>query len=169
MIKAGALDSLEGNRRQKMMTYVQIIDSVNQERKNELTGQMSLFDFVSDEEKQQYEISYPDVEEYDKNEILAFEKEVLGIYVSGHPLDEYEKMWRKNVSAVTLDFEVNEETGKVKVEDNSNNVIGGIITNKVVKTTRTNSMMAFITIEDLVGTVEVIVFPRDYEKYNYSR
>ena len=74
-------------------------------------------------------------------------------------------MWRKNVSAVTLDFEVNEETGKVRVEDNGNNVIGGIITNKVVKTTRTNSMMAFITIEDLVGTVEIIIFPRDYEKY----
>ena len=165
LIKAGALDSLEGNRRQKMMTYVQIIDSVNQERKKEMTGQMTLFDFVSEEEKQQYEISYPDVEEYDKKDMLAFEKEVLGIYVSGHPLDEYENMWRRNVSAVTLDFEVDDETGKVKVEDNSTNIIGGIITNKVVKTTRTNSMMAFITIEDLVGTVEVIVFPRDYEKY----
>ena len=165
LIKAGALDSLEGNRRQKMMTYVQIIDSVNQERKKEMTGQMTLFDFVSEEEKQQYEISYPDVEEYDKKDMLAFEKEVLGIYVSGHPLDEYENMWRRNVSAVTLDFEVDDEIGKVKVEDNSTNIIGGIITNKVVKTTRTNSMMAFITIEDLVGTVEVIVFPRDYEKY----
>jgi DNA polymerase-3 subunit alpha len=126
---------------------------------------MTLFDFASDEDKKQYEISYPNVEELDKNTMLAYEKEVLGIYVSGHPLDEYETMWRRNVSATTLDFEIDEEVGKAKVEDGSSHVIGGIISAKSVKTTRTNSMMAFITVEDLVGTVEVIVFPRDYEKY----
>ncbi|MBE5934986.1 MAG: DNA polymerase III subunit alpha [Lachnospiraceae bacterium] len=163
-IKSGALDGLEGNRQQKMLTYVQIIDSINQERKKEMTGQMSLFDFVSEEEKQQYEIKYPNVAEYEKDVMLALEKEVLGIYVSGHPLDEYEQMWRRNISALTNDFEMDEESEKVKVEDGSAQIVGGIITDVTVKMTRTNSMMAFITIEDLVGTVEIIVFPRDYEK-----
>jgi DNA polymerase-3 subunit alpha len=73
-------------------------------------------------------------------------------------------MWKRNISAITNDFEIDEETDKVKVEDGSNQVIGGIITDVTVKMTRTNSMMAFVTIEDLVGTAEIIIFPRDYEK-----
>ena len=147
------------------MVYIQVMDSINSERKKNMEGQMSLFDFVSDEQKKEFEIQYPDMEEFDKDMLLAFEKEVLGIYVSGHPLQEYENMFRKNISALTTDFEIDDELGEVKVEDGSSQIIGGMITSKTVKTTRTNSLMAFITIEDLVGTVEVIVFPRDYEKY----
>lgn len=165
LIKAGALESLAGTRKQLMSVYVQVLDAVAQEKKNALSGQMSLFDFATEDEKVEYEISLPDVGEYDKDQLLAFEKEVLGIYVSGHPLEEYESLLLKNVTNRTLDFILDAETNQVKVEDGSQVILGGIITSKTVKTTRTNSMMAFITLEDLFGVVEVIIFPRDYEKY----
>ena len=164
LIKAGALDQVAGNRRQKLMVYAEIVDAVNQEKKNAMTGQMSLFDLISDEEKEAYEIQMPKVEEYSKEELLSFEKEVLGVYISGHPLEEYEERWRKNITARTVDFQIDEELGTSKARDGEIAVIGGIITNKTVKYTRNNKVMAFLTIEDLVGTVEVVVFPNDYEK-----
>lgn len=164
LIKAGALDQVSGNRRQKLMVYAEIVDAVNQEKKNAMTGQMSLFDLISDEEKEAYEIQMPKVEEYSKEELLSFEKEVLGVYISGHPLEEYEERWRKNITARTVDFQIDEELGTSKARDGEIAVIGGIITNKTVKYTRNNKVMAFLTIEDLVGTVEVVVFPNDYEK-----
>ena len=164
LIKAGALDQVAGNRRQKLMVYAEIVDAVNQEKKNAMTGQMSLFDLISDEEKEAYEIQMPKVEEYSKEELLSFEKEVLGVYISGHPLEEYEERWRKNITARTVDFQIDEELGTSKAGDGEIAVIGGIITNKTVKYTRNNKVMAFLTIEDLVGTVEVVVFPKDYEK-----
>ena len=163
-IKAGAFDELPGNRRQKMMVYAQILDAIVQEKKNMMAGQMSLFDFVSEEEKTAYEIHMPDVEEYPKEAKLAFEKEVLGIYISGHPLEEYETCWRKNISAVTTDFMPDEESGQPKVRDGQQVIVGGMITEKTIKYTKTNKVMAFLTLEDLLGTVEIVVFPRDYEK-----
>lgn len=163
-IKAGAFDELPGNRRQKMMVYAQILDAIVQEKKNMMAGQMSLFDFVSEEEKTVYEIHMPDVEEYPKEAKLAFEKEVLGIYISGHPLEEYETCWRKNISAVTTDFMPDEESGQPKVRDGQQVIVGGMITEKTIKYTKTNKVMAFLTLEDLLGTVEIVVFPRDYEK-----
>ncbi|WP_072447206.1 DNA polymerase III subunit alpha [Blautia sp. Marseille-P3201T] len=163
-IKAGAFDELPGNRRQKMMVYAQILDSVVQEKKNMMAGQMSLFDLVPEEEKTAYEIRMPDVEEYPKEAKLAFEKEVLGIYISGHPLEEYETCWRKNISAVTTDFLPDEENGQPKVRDGQQVIVGGMITEKTIKYTKTNKVMAFLTLEDLLGTVEVVIFPRDYEK-----
>ena len=163
-IKAGAFDELPGNRRQKMMVYAQILDAIAQEKKNMMAGQMSLFDFVSEEEKTAYEIHMPNVEEYPKEAKLAFEKEVLGIYISGHPLEEYEACWRKNISAVTTDFMPDEESGQPKVRDGQQVIVGGMITEKTIKYTKTNKVMAFLTLEDLLGTVEIVVFPRDYEK-----
>lgn len=164
-IKSGALDSLGGTRKQFMMVYVRVLDSVNQEKKHAMAGQLSLFDLVSEEEKSAYEIHLPNVGEYDKEQLLAFEKEVLGIYVSGHPLDDYEALWRKNISAVTSDFMQDEETGAVKAEDGAYEVLGGMIAAKTVKYTRTNQTMAFITLEDLVGTVEIVIFPKVYERF----
>ena len=166
LIKAGALDSLGGTRKQFMMIYVQVLDSVNQERKYSMTGQISLFDLVEEEDKQAFEIQLPDVGEYSKEMKLGFEKEVLGVYISGHPLEEYEEKWRKNITQVTTDFLPDEDSGAARVRDGAKAIIGGMITGKTVKPTRTNTMMAFIQIEDLVGTVEVIIFPRDYEKYS---
>ena len=163
-IKAGAFDGLEGTRKQKMLVYGMIMDSISQERRHSVAGQLSLFDLVGEEEKKEYEVSMPDVGEYEKEELLGFEKEVLGIYVSGHPLEEYEERWRKNITATTADFLVDEETGETKVKDGASVMAGGMITGKTIKYTRNNQAMAFVTIEDLLGTVEVVVFPRDYEK-----
>ena len=164
-VKSGAMDGLHATRRQLMMVYVQVMDQVNQERKKSMTGQMTLFDFVSDEDKAEFDVHYPNVGEYDKELKLAFEKEVLGIYISGHPLEEYEKFLTKNVTAVTTDFYLDDDTGESRVRDNQNVIIGGMITSKTVKVTRNNKLMAFLTLEDLVGTVEVVVFPQDYEKH----
>ncbi len=164
LIKAGACDSLDGNRQQMMLIYNALLDNLNSEKKKSLAGQMTLFDLVSEEEKKSYEVQYPDVEEYSKEVKLGFEKEVLGIYLSGHPLEEYEEKWRRNISAVTADFLIEEESGAVKVKDNQSVVIGGMITDKKIKYTKNNKTMAFLSVEDLLGTVEVIVFPKDYEK-----
>ena len=163
-IKAGALDCLGGTRKQFMSIYIQIVDHVNQEKKYSMTGQMSLFDLVSEEEKSDFQIQLPKVGEYAKETKLAFEKEVLGVYISGHPLEEYEEQWQKAISATTLDFQLDEESNHSKVHDGAREIIGGFITEKTMKATKTNQMMAFITVEDLLGTVEVVVFPRDYEK-----
>ena len=163
-IKAGALDSLPGNRRQKCMVAPEMLDQKNKEKKSVMEGQMSLFDFAAEDDKKNFQITFPNVEEFKKEELLAFEKETLGIYVSGHPMQEYEQVWKQNITAAAIDFMVDEETEKARVEDNSRVTIGGMITGKLVKTTRTGQMMAFITLEDLTGSVEVIVFPKDFEK-----
>ena len=165
LIKAGALDSLGATRRQLMMVYAYVLDEVNREKKENITGQMSLFDFFSEEEKKEYEIQYPDVGEFEMSQKLAFEKEVLGIYVSGHPLQDYMASMEKQITAKTTDFEPDEESGLAVVKDGRNYIVGGLISNVTVKLTKTNQNMAFITLEDLYGTVEVILFPRDYQKY----
>ncbi|MDO5337605.1 MAG: DNA polymerase III subunit alpha [Eubacteriales bacterium] len=163
-IKAGAMDCLEGNRRQKMEVYPRILETVVSDRKNAMEGQMNLFDLMSTEERREYEVKLPDVEEYPADVLLAFEKEVLGIYLSGHPLEEFREILEKNVSAHTMDFQPDEETGLPAVRDGQKIIIGGMITEKSIKYTRKNQVMAFLTLEDLVGTVEIVVFPRDYER-----
>ena len=164
-IKAGAFDESFGTRKQLMQVYVGVMDDVAQERKKSFTGQMSLFDFASEEEKQEFEIRLPNVGEYTKEELLTFEKEVLGVYLSGHPLEEYMSVLKKNTTADTLAFQLDEETGEVKAQDGDTVTLGGMISGITRKTTKSNTTMAFLTLEDLLGTVEVIVFPRDYEKY----
>ena len=162
-IKSGAMDSLPGTRRQKVAVAPVLLDNKARERKNAWEGQMSLFDLVSEEEKKEYQVSFPDVGEYSKEELLAFEKDILGVYISGHPLDDYEGLWRKNITATAADFIVDEETEEAAVKDGMKAVVGGLVAGKVVKTTRSNQLMAFITLEDLMGSVEVIVFPKNYE------
>ena len=162
-IKSGAMDSLPGTRRQKVAVAPVLLDNKARERKNAWEGQMSLFDLVSEEEKKEYQVSFPDVGEYSKEELLAFEKDILGVYISGHPLDDYEGLWRKNITATAADFIVDEETEEAAVKDGMKVVVGGLVAGKVVKTTRSNQLMAFITLEDLMGSVEVIVFPKNYE------
>ena len=165
LIKSGAFDTFGNNRRQMMFVYAQLLDNAVKQSKDAISGQMSLFDFVSEEEKMAYEVQMPDVAEYYKEELLAFEKEILGVYVSGHPLDEYAAMWKRHISAMTTDFELDEETGELKAKDNTRVTIGGMIMDKTVKTTKNGQLMAFLTIEDLVGTVEVLVFPQSFNTY----
>ena len=165
-IKSGALDCLEGNRRQKMTVYGQLVDSIAKDKKNDIAGQISLFDLAGEDVKKDFEIRMPDVEEYDKDTLLAFEKEVLGIYLSGHPLEQCREIMEKIITARTTDFQPEEDTGIVKIRDGQKVIVGGMITDKTVKYTKNNKVMAFLTLEDLVGTVEIVVFPRDYEKWN---
>ena len=164
-IKSGAFDGLGGTRKQFMIIYVQIVDQVNQERKYSMAGQLSLFDMVDDDQKAEFDIPLPKVGEYEKETRLAFEKEVMGVYLTGHPMEEYEEKWRKSISKTTLDFQLDKETGAAKVHDGAKEIIGGIIATLAIKYTKTNKTMAILTLEDLLGTVEVVVFPRDYEKY----
>ena len=164
-IKAGAFDSFGGTRKQYMSVYVRIMDSIASDKKNVMAGQISLFDFAGDDNKDDFKETLPDVGEYNKDTKLAFEKEVLGIYVSGHPLEDFRALWQKNITANAGDFVLDPETDTVKIGDGVKATIGGMITAKTVKYTKNNKAMAFITIEDLIGSVEVIVFPKDYEKY----
>ena len=168
LIKAGALDTLDGNRRQMCIVFPSIMDRVNNEKKKSMAGQMTLFDIATDDVKESFEIRMPNVEEFEKEELLAQEKDVLGVYISGHPLEEYLPILEKNVTAYSKEFAIDDETGKSSVEDGKMVIIGGMIVDKTIKYTKNNQIMAFLTLEDLLGTIEVIVFPRDYEKYrNY--
>ncbi len=162
-IKSGALDAFEGNRRQNMLVYVMIMDNITQSKKKSMAGQMTLFDIATDDIKQDFEIKLPNVNEFGKEELLGFEKEFIGHYISGHPLEEYEVKWKKQITKTTKEFVLNEE-GKCEVSDGTKETIGGMITSITVKTTKTNNVMAFITLEDIYGIVEVIIFPKDYEK-----
>jgi len=164
-IKAGALDSLGGTRKQFMSVYVQILDHINKDKKSNLAGQISLFDIASTEDKEDFDIRMPQVGEYTKEMMLAFEKEVLGIYVSGHPMEEYKELWEKHITNTTNDFALDEETGLACATDKEIAVVGGLVAEKTVKYTKNDKVMAFINLEDLVGNVEVVIFPKDYEKY----
>ncbi len=165
-IKAGAFDSLPGTRKQFMSAYVQIMERIIHDRKNNMAGQISLFDIVDESQKEEFEVKLPDVGEYSKEMLLAFEKEVLGVYISGHPLEEQEELWRKGITNTTADFMLDEETGAARVKDQAVVTIGGMIADKKIKYTKNDKVMSFLQVEDLVGSVEVIVFPRDYEKYS---
>ncbi len=165
-IKAGALDSLGGTRKQFMSVYVQIMDHIARDKRNNLAGQMSLFDIAEESQKEEFDIRMPDVGEYPKEMLLAFEKEVLGIYVSGHPLESDQALLEQYITNTTNDFILDEESGKAALEDQARVVIGGMIADKSIKYTKNDKVMAFLNLEDLVGNVEVVVFPRDYEQYS---
>ena len=162
-IKSGALDTLPGTRKQKMAVMPSMLEEKTREKKNSISGQMSLFDIAGEEEREAFQITFPPIGEYAKEELLAFEKETLGVYVSGHPMEDYEDSWKKNATATSADFVVDEETEEAVLKDGDRVVVGGMVAGKTVKTTRTNQLMAFVTLEDLVGSVEIVVFPRDYE------
>lgn len=167
-IKSGAFDSFGCTRKQLMSVYVQLLDSIQNSKKGKIAGQLSLLDIVSEEDREELEIKLPDVGEYDKELLLSFEKEVLGFYVSGHPMQEYEGLWSKYITAKTTDFYLDGETQRTVVTDGSRVTIGGMIMDKKIKYTKNDQIMAFLTVEDMVGSVEVIVFPKDYEKYAYK-
>ena len=162
-IKAGALDCLGATRKQLMSVYMRMMDDLTNSKKNDMAGQLSLFDFADEEDKKDYIVPMPDIGEYPKELKLAFEKEVLGIYVSGHPLEEYMGLWKRNITNRVSDFILDEETG-TRVTDGDRAVVGGMITAKKIKYTKNNKVMAFLDVEDMTGTMEVIVFPNTYEK-----
>ncbi len=165
LIKAGAFDSLGGTRKQYMCVYVQIMEGIAQDKKNNMAGQMSLFDLLEGAQKEEFDVKLPEVGEYPKELKLSFEKEVLGTYISGHPLEEYQDILERHITARTADFVLDEENGEAAVAEGSRVTVGGMIADKTIKYTKDNKVMAFLKLEDLVGSVEVIVFPKSYEKY----
>ncbi len=168
-IKAGAFDCLEGTRKQLMHIYIQILDDVSKNKKASMAGQMSLFEIVAEEDKKQFEVQLPDVGEFEKKDLLGFEKEVLGVYLSGHPLEEYEEQWRKMISAKSTDFYLQEEGDQEQeahehtLQDGAKEIVGGMIVDVRIHYTKNNQTMAFVQLEDLLGVMEVVIFPRDYE------
>ena len=166
-IKSGSLDSLPGTRKQKLYVSSELLENKAREKKTVMEGQMSFFDIAPEEDKGNFQVSFPDVGEFDKETLLAFEKETLGIYVSGHPMEAYQELWQNCISNTAGDFALDEESGEVEqVKDQANAVIGGLIADKNVKYTKNDKIMAFLNVEDLIGNVEVVVFPQVYERYN---
>ena len=163
-IKAGVFDSFGGVRQQYMIVHAHLMDMLHKRAQSSIAGQMTLFDLASDEDKASYDIKYPEVDEFDKETLLAYEKEVLGIYLSGHPLDAVLDLWRSRITNLTTDFYADEETGEPKVKADAHVVVGGMIAERRIKYTKTDQVMAFVQLEDMVGAIEVVVFPRVYEK-----
>lgn len=165
LIKGGAMDSLGGFRSQYMVIYKSILDGIGQARKNNIEGQLNLFDMDGGDESFQQQDELPPIQEYPLREKLAMEKEVLGIYVSGHPLAEYEEQLRRKISHSSLDFlPVEEGEDRQQVEEETKVIVGGMVADISVKYTRNNDKMAFVTLEDFQGSIEIIIFPKVYEK-----
>ena len=164
-IKAGVFDCFGGKRKQYYSIYEAVMGQVASEKKNNVVGQISLFDMVSEEEKENLEIQLPNVGEWPLKEKLTNEKEVTGIYISGHPLDEYVSFLSKHSNAKSSDFIFNDEEQTTQLSEQQKVSIGGIISEKKIIYTKSNKQMAFITLEDLYGTVEVILFSKVYELY----
>lgn len=164
-IEAGALDRFPGNRREKFVILPTIIDHKVREKQNSMAGQMTLADLLGENagDTAEFKIQMPKLAEYPKGEILLKEKEALGFYLSGHPLDEDRALMDANISAHTADFYRDEETGSSKLFDQQMVTVGGIITSIKTKTTKSNKQMAFIQLEDTVGSIEVLVFPNVYQ------
>ncbi len=160
-IKAGCFDSFGFTRKQLIHIYMDVIDKITNDKKSAISGQMSLFDLAGQNDKTDFMIRVPDVGEFDKETLLEFEKDVLGIYISGHPLEDFAELLQANTTAMSSDFAIDDE-GKVLVEDESIQTIGGLISKVTTKTDKKGQMMAFVTLEDLVGSVEVIVFARTF-------
>lgn len=164
LIKCGAFDFLGIKRAQLMAVYERIIDDVVNQKKKNIEGQFSLFDEISPGSMEMDRDDIPDMQEYNEKVLLAMEKEMLGIYLSGHPLSEYEKELEKSATTNTNEISEMRESGEnTSLSDGSRISIGGIIIKKQNKITKNNNMMAFITLEDLYGTVEGIIFPKIYE------
>ena len=164
-ICSGAFDSFGYNRRQMMMAYPSILDNAAREKKSAMSGQMSLMDFLGEEEKEGFTVKYPDVEEYSKEDKLSKEKEFLGVCISGHLLDDYVEVIDARCTAKSIDFIVDEEFEECAVEDKRFYTVAGVVENVRVQTTKRGDNMAFVTIEDMYGTLEIVVFPREYSNY----
>jgi len=166
LIKCGAFDSFGIYRSQLMAAYEKILERVSSKKKNTMAGQFSLFD-VMPEEDNAITVEWPKIEEYDKRLLLAMEKEMLGLYLTGHPLDDFEEQIRKNVTHFSYEFDVSEEgqMNEGKLADNQFVRIAGIVADVKTISTKNNRLMAFVTVEDLYGQVEVVVFPNVYEEY----
>ena len=162
LIKCGAMDGLGANRAQLLSIFEKTIDGIHSDRRRNLEGQFSIFDTMDLSENKD---NPPNINEFPQKSILAMEKEILGIYVSGHPLEPYVQDLERVSTLMTTDL-VDDIDESQRVKDGQRITIGGIIVEKKNKITRNNNMMAFLTLEDLYGGVECIVFPATFERYS---
>lgn len=176
LIKAGAFDSLGGTRSQYLQAYPLIMNAAAQWKKNMISGQMDLFGMAMEDTPSENAFEpdpLPNVPEFPDSLRLSYEKEVLGLYLTGHPLASNEQLWRNHITNFASDFQHTEEEeteggfegAKSKLIDGQEVIVGGLIMDKTIKSTKNNKMMAFITLEDLYGSVEVLIFPNRYEQY----
>ena len=168
LIYAGAFDSFGVHRSQLILVYDSVYQRAASIAKQKNSAQMSLFGDIIAEEK--LEVRYPDVPEYELNEKLAKEKEVLGVYVSGHPFEKYMNSFSDcNFNCSLLDDYTEDDDGERtynSVENGMRVTMGGIITAyKKTTTKRTGAHMAFVTLEDVYGSIECLAFPAIYERY----
>lgn len=169
LIKAGAFDSLGGTRRDYLENCNQILGAAASWYKIQQSGQMDLFGLdMGDGVQEEDTDPLSGVPEYEEGQRLALEKEVLGIYLSGHPLQEYEEQWRSTITRTTADFRWDEEEERCGVIDGETVTIGGVIMRLQTKITKNSKIMAFVTLEDLYGSVEVLLFPNTYEQARQS-
>jgi len=170
LIKCGAFDEISENRASLMAGYEGVLDSIAMDRKKNIQGQISLFDAFggSEETSQLNEVSaIPKIKEFEEREKLNLEKEVLGMYVSGHPLSQFEEELQRNTSIDIGKINSLKEDEEVYLSlDEREVIMGGMIATKNIKTTKRNEIMAFLELEDLYGTIEVIVFPQLLKKYS---
>ncbi|WP_297636168.1 OB-fold nucleic acid binding domain-containing protein [uncultured Clostridium sp.] len=178
LIKAGAMDDFEVYRSKMLGVYEKLMDGISNEKKRNIDGQINLFGGLEEEESVP-EVSYPNINEFNKRNLLSMEKEMTGLYLSGHPLDEYEKSIKMQTS---IDIQSiydshkilqeesekglsdNEVLNNIKVKDNQTVIIGGILTEVNQKVTRNNTLMAFLKLEDLTNEIEIIVFPKTLDR-----
>ncbi|MQN02306.1 MAG: DNA polymerase III subunit alpha [Lachnospiraceae bacterium] len=165
LVKSGACDCFGYHRREMYAGINSMVDDILKEQKESVSGQMSFMDLLGGDERKRFEHRVPTSPEFDRDMKLAFEKDVLGIYISGHPLEEYLPVIKKNVNLSSRDFRLNDETGTTAVRQNQRGIIAVVITEISVKYTKTNRAMAFVTGEDLSGPLEMIFFPDCYDKY----
>lgn len=165
LIKCGAFDSLEVYRSQLMNIYERVMDDINLDKRNKIDGQVSLFQSMPN--IGMFQEKLPAINEFDEDLRLAMEKEVLGLYITGHPLMQYEKILESKTTINTLNMSNKEELTEYGIKDGDMVTVGGIITQKKNILTKKNKNMCFITLEDLYGSVDVILFPNIYAKYEY--
>lgn len=165
LILSGALDCLPGTRKEKISGYGLMLENALQEKNSKIAGQMTFFDLLPKEEVQNYQAKLPILGEFEIDELLRFEHEMTGGYLSGHPLEAYEDMLRVNTTALSSDFVVDEEERSVAVEDGKLYYVGGIVSRIAVKFTKNNTRMAILTLEDMVGSMEVLLFEKTFDKF----
>lgn len=178
LIKAGAMDGFKVFRSKMLAVHEKLIENISSDKRRNIDGQISLFGAT--EELKNPEVRYPEIKEFDKRNLLAMEKEMTGLYITGHPLDDYVKSLKVQTtneisevysSSETLDTNETDEiiTGIEifnkgnSLHDNDRVIFGGILSSVNQKITRNNAIMAFLTLEDLTGSIEVIVFPKTLE------
>ena len=178
LIKAGALDGFKVFRSRLLAVFEKVMDGASNERKRNIDGQMSLFGLAEDAIDIP-KIVFPNIKEFDKRHILLMEKEMTGLYLSGHPLDEYkqslklqtsttietiEKSYEIFLESINAELDESMISEEPIINDNVTVIVGGILTEVNQKVTRNNTMMAFLKLEDLTGTIEVIVFPKALDR-----